>query len=152
VEGGIAEFDRIAISGGSYGGFMACWAVTQTDRFAAAMPMAVVTDWVSFHYTTNIGHFDRLFLQADPADPQGDYTTRSPLYHAANCKTPTLILHGEDDLCTPLGQAVEFYNALVEAGCEAELVVYPREGHGWTEREHQIDSWNRIRQWMAEHL
>jgi dipeptidyl aminopeptidase/acylaminoacyl peptidase len=152
VEGGIAEFDRIAISGGSYGGFMACWAVTQTDRFAAAMPMAVVTDWVSFHYTTNIGHFDRLFLQADPADPQGDYTTRSPLYHAANCKTPTLILHGEDDLCTPLGQAVEFYNALVEAGCEAELVAYPREGHGWTEREHQIDSWNRIRQWMAEHL
>ena len=151
VGDGIVDDKRVAITGGSYGGFMACWAVTQTDRFAAAMPMAVVTDWVSFHYTTNIGQFDRLFLQADPSDPDGDYTHRSPVYHAAKCRTPTLILHGEDDLCTPLPQAVEFYNALVEAGCETELVVYPREGHGWTEREHQIDSWNRMHEWLARH-
>jgi dipeptidyl aminopeptidase/acylaminoacyl peptidase len=152
VRDGIVDDKRVAITGGSYGGFMACWAVTQTDRFAAAMPMAVVTDWVSFHTTTNIGQFDKLFLQADPFDPDGDYTQRSPVYHAARCKTPTLILHGEDDLCTPLPQAVEFYNALVEAGCEAELVVYPREGHGWTEREHLTDSWNRMRDWLARHL
>jgi dipeptidyl aminopeptidase/acylaminoacyl peptidase len=152
VRDGIADDKRVAITGGSYGGFMASWAVTQTDRFAAAIPMAVVTDWVSFHYTTNIGQFDALFLQADPDDPSGDYTQRSPVYHAAKCRTPTLILHGEDDLCTPLPQAVEFYNALVEAGCEAELVVYPREGHGLTEREHQIDAWNRVREWLARHL
>ncbi len=152
VRDGVVDDRRVAITGGSYGGFMACWAVTQTDRFAAAMPMAVVTDWVSFHSTTNIGQFDKLFLKADPYDPDGDYTRRSPVYHAANRRTPTLILHGEDDLCTPLPQAVEFYNALVEAGCETELVVYPREGHGWTEREHQIDSWNRMRDWLARHF
>ena len=152
VRDGIVDDRRVAITGGSYGGFMACWAVTQSDRFAAAMPMAVVTDWVSFHTTTNIGQFDKLYLQADPFDPDGDYTKRSPVYHAAKCKTPTLILHGEEDLCTPLPQAVELYNALVEAGCETELVVYPREGHGWLEREHQIDAWNRIRDWLARHL
>ena len=152
VRDGIVDDGRVAITGGSYGGFMACWAVTQTDRFAAAIPEAVVTDWVSFHSTTNIGQFDRLYLQADPYDAQGDYTRRSPVYHAGKSRTPTLILHGEDDLCTPLSQAVEFYNALVEAGCETELVVYPREGHGWTEREHQIDSWNRMRDWLARHL
>ena len=149
---GIVDDTRAAITGGSYGGFMSCWAATQTDRFAGALPMAVVTDWVSFHSTTNIGQFDRLYLQADPHDPQGDYTQRSPVYHAAKCKTPTLILHGEDDLCTPLSQAVEFYNALVEAGCETELVVYPREGHGWTEREHQLDSFDRMRDWLARHV
>lgn len=149
---GIVDGDRVAITGGSYGGFMACWAATQTDRFAAAMPMAVVTDWVSFHSTTNIGQFDRLYLQADPYDARGRYTERSPVYHARSCKTPTLILHGEDDLCTPLSQAVEYYNALVEAGCETELVVYPREGHGWTERGHQIDAWNRIRDWLARYV
>src|SRR5205807_1523435 len=77
---------------------------------------------------------------------------RSPVYHAHKCKTPTLILHGEDDLCTRLPQAREFYNALVEAGCETELVVYPREGHGWLERDHQIDTWNRMRDWLAQHL
>jgi len=152
VRDGIVDDRRVAITGGSYGGFMACWAVTQTDRFAASMPMAAVTDWVSFHSTTNIGQFDKLFLQADPYDPDDDYTRRSPVYHAAKCRTPTLILHGEDDLCTPLPQAVEFYNALVEAGCETELVVFPREGHGWTEREHQIDAWNRMRDWLARHF
>jgi dipeptidyl aminopeptidase/acylaminoacyl peptidase len=152
VQEGVVEDKRVAITGGSYGGFMACWAVTQTDRFAAALPMAVVTDWVSFHFTTNIGQFDRLYLQADPSDPEGEYTRRSPIYHARNCKTPTLIQHGEDDLCTPLAQALEFYNALVEAGCETELVVFPREGHGWTEREHLIDSWNRMRDWLARYV
>jgi dipeptidyl aminopeptidase/acylaminoacyl peptidase len=149
---GVVDDKRVAIAGGSYGGFMACWAVTQTDRFAAAIPEAVVTDWVSFHSTTNIGQFDRLYLQADPYDAQGEYTRRSPVYHAGKCRTPTLILHGEDDLCTPLSQAVEFYNALVATGCETELVVYPREGHGWTERGHQIDAWNRIRDWLARYV
>jgi dipeptidyl aminopeptidase/acylaminoacyl peptidase len=149
---GIVDERRVGIAGGSYGGFMACWAVTQTDRFAAALPFAVVTDWVSFHFTTNIGQFDRLYLQADPYDASGEYTQRSPLYHAAKCTTPTLIVHGEDDLCTPLGQALEFYNALVEAGCETELVVFPREGHGWSERGHQVEAWNRIRDWLARHL
>ncbi len=152
VRDGIVDDDRVAITGGSYGGFMASWAVTQTDRFAASIPYAVVTNWLSFHNTTNIGQFDRLFLQGDPYDPEGPYSRWSPVYHAHKCKTPTLILHGEDDLCTPLPQATEFYNALVEAGCETELVVYPREGHGWTEREHQIDTWNRIRDWLAKHL
>jgi len=152
VRDGIVDDKRVAIAGGSYGGFMSCWAVTQTDRFAAALPFAVVTNWVSFHSTTNIGQFDKLFLQADPYDADGDYVRRSPVYHASACRTPTLILHGEDDLCTPLPQALEFYNALVEAGCETELVVYPREGHGWTEREHVIDSFNRMHDWLTRHL
>ena len=152
VRDGIVDDKRVAITGGSYGGFMSSWAVTQTDRFAAAIPFAVVTNWVSFHATTNIGQFDHLFLQAEPYDAEGEYTRRSPVYHADKCRTPTLILHGEDDLCTPLPQALELYNALVEAGCETELVVYPREGHGWTEREHQIDAWNRLRDWLARHL
>ena len=152
VRDGIVDRERVGISGGSYGGFMSCWAVTQSDRFACALPFAVVTDWVSFHFTTNIGQFDRLYLQADPLDPEGDYTKRSPIYHAAKCKTPTLIVHGEDDLCTPLGQAVEFYNALVEAGCETELVILPREGHGWTERQHHTDVWERVREWISRYL
>jgi dipeptidyl aminopeptidase/acylaminoacyl peptidase len=149
---GVAADDKVAIMGGSYGGFMSSWAVTQTNRFAAAVPFAVVTNWLSFHNTTNIGQFDKLFLQADPYDPKGEYTARSPVYHAHKCTTPTLIIHGEVDLCTPLPQATEFYNALVEAGCRTELVIYPREGHGWTEREHQLDAWRRIESWLSEHL
>jgi dipeptidyl aminopeptidase/acylaminoacyl peptidase len=152
VRDGIVDGARVGITGGSYGGFMSSWAVTQSDRFAAAAPYAVVTNWVSFHNTTNIPQWDRLYIDDDPYKTPGEYVQRSPVYFARQCKTPTLILHGEEDLCTPLPQAFEFYNALVEAGCEVELVVYPREGHGWLEREHQIDGWNRTRTWFDRHL
>ena len=152
VEAGVADADRVAIMGGSYGGFMSAWAITQTDRFAAAVPMAVVSNWLSFHLTTNIGRFDELFLDADPYQPGGPYFDRSPVAHARRCRTPTLIVHGELDLCTPVGQARELYQALVDAGAETELVVYPREGHGWQEWDHQIDVWRRIREWLDGHL
>jgi dipeptidyl aminopeptidase/acylaminoacyl peptidase len=152
VRDGVVDGARVGITGGSYGGFMSSWAVTQSDLFAASVPYAVVTNWVSFHNTTNIPQWDRLYIDDDPYDPSGEYVKRSPVYHAAKCKTPTLILHGEEDLCTPLPQAYEFYHALVEAGCEVELVVYPREGHGWLEREHQIDGWRRTRDWFDRYL
>jgi dipeptidyl aminopeptidase/acylaminoacyl peptidase len=152
VEAGSADGDRVGIIGGSYGGFMSAWATTQTDRFRASIPQACVSNWLSFHNTTNIGQFDVLFLDSDPYDPNGEYPSRSPVYHASRCRTPTLVMHGEIDLCTPIGQAQELYQALVEAGCEAELVVYPREGHGWLEYDHQVDAWNRIRDWFDRHL
>jgi dipeptidyl aminopeptidase/acylaminoacyl peptidase len=63
----------------------------------------------------------------------------------------TLLMHGAEDLCTPVSQSTEFYNALIEAGCEAELVVYPREGHHWLERKHQLDAWMRTVEWLNQH-
>jgi dipeptidyl aminopeptidase/acylaminoacyl peptidase len=152
VEAGIADTDRVGITGGSYGGFMAAWAVTQSDRFACSIPVAAVTDYRSFHHTTNIGRFDELFLDADPFEVGGEYDARSPVVHAKKSRTPTLLIHGEADLCVPVSQAQEMYQALVEAGCETELVVYPREGHGTIEREHIIDVWSRTRDWFARHL
>lgn len=152
VDEEVIDGARVGITGGSYGGFMAAWAVTQTDRFAASVPIASVTDWRSFHLTTNIGRFDELFLAADPFEEGGEYDARSPVVRARSCKTPTLIVHGEEDLCVPVGQAREFYQALVEGGCETELVLYPREGHGLLERDHVLDAWERIRNWFAEHL
>jgi dipeptidyl aminopeptidase/acylaminoacyl peptidase len=152
VAAGTADPDRIGIAGGSYGGFMAAWAVTQTDRFRASIPFAAVTDWLSFHNTTNIGRFDELFLDADPYEAGGEYFHRSPVVHARAVKTPTLVMHGELDLCVPLSQGVEFHQALAEAGVETELVIYPREGHGWREREHQLDGCRRMVEWFNRHL
>ncbi len=152
VESGLADTDRVGIVGGSYGGFMAAWAVTQTDRFAASVPMAAVTDWLSFHNTTNIGRFDQLFLDGDPYDPESDYLPRSPIMHARRVRTPTLVMHGELDLCVPVSQAYELYQALADAGVTTELVVYPREGHGWREREHVLDGNRRQREWFDRHL
>jgi dipeptidyl aminopeptidase/acylaminoacyl peptidase len=152
VEGGIVDGQRVGIVGGSYGGFMSAWAVTQTDRFACSIPLAAVTDWRSFHHTTNIGQFDALFLDADPYEVGGEYDARSPVVQAKHCKTPTLLIHGKEDLCVPVSQAQEMYQALVEAGCETEIVLYPREGHGMLERDHLVDMWTRVRDWFARHL
>jgi dipeptidyl aminopeptidase/acylaminoacyl peptidase len=152
AEAGIVDRDRVGVTGGSYGGFMSTWAPTQTDAFAAAVPVAICSNWLSMHNTTNIGRFDELFLQTDPYDPTGEYFRRSPVAHSRNCKTPMLILHGQLDLCCPVGQAHEMYQALVEAGCETELVIYGRGGHGWSERGYLVDSWERAKGWFDRHL
>jgi len=152
VSRGQVDDDRVAVMGGSYGGFMAAWAVSQTDRFRASVAMAAVTNWLSFHNTTNIGRFDELFLDVDPYTEGSDYWHRSPVVHARRVRAPTLVMHGALDLCVPVSQGQEMYQALVDAGVESELVVYPREGHGWREREHQIDGNRRIREWFDRHL
>ncbi|HEX3329262.1 MAG TPA: S9 family peptidase [Gaiellales bacterium] len=152
VAEGAADGDRVAIVGTSYGGFMSAWAISQTDRFRASVPMAAVTNWPSFHNTTNIGRFDELFLDADPYDPTGDYFNRSPVAHVRRVKTPTLVMHGELDLCVPLSQGQELYQALAAEGVETELVVYAREGHGWRERGHVLDGIERMRAWLDRHL
>lgn len=152
VEDAVADPERVAITGHSYGGYISAWAITQSDRFAAAIPCAGSTHWLSHHLSTNIGAFDEIFLDADPYDARGRFVQRSPVYHARGCTTPTLLMHGSDDLCVDPGQSVEFYNALVETGCEAELVIYPREGHAWLERQHQVDAWTRTQAWLARFL
>ena len=148
----IADGERVAVVGTSYGGFMSAWAIGQTDRFRASVPMAAVTNWLSFHNTTNIGRFDELFLDADPYDPAGDYFARSPIAHVRRVRTPTLVMHGELDLCVPLSQGRELYQALAAEGVETELVVYAREGHGWRERAHVLDGIERMRAWLDRHL
>ena len=62
------------------------------------------------------------------------------------------MIHGDGDRCTPLGQAQELYAALLERGVETELVVYPREGHGVQERDHQLDAWRRTVGWFDRYL
>ncbi len=153
VAEGLADTNRVGVFGASHGGFMSAWAITQTNRFAAALPMACVSDWLSFHHTTNIGRFDELFVGADPYDASGAYYVRSPIMHVRNVRTPTLIVHGALDLCTPIGQAEELYRGIADTGqAEVELVVYPREGHGISERAHQLDFWERARGFFDKHL
>ena len=153
VGDGTVDTGRVGIFGASHGGYMAAWAITQTDRFAAAMPMACVSDWLSFHHTTNIGRFDELFVGAEPYDAAGLYFQRSPIMHVRNVRTPTLIIHGALDLCTPVGQAEELYRGIADTGlAEVELVIYPREGHGIQERAHLHDFWERARAFFGKHL
>jgi dipeptidyl aminopeptidase/acylaminoacyl peptidase len=151
IERGIADPERLGVTGGSYGGFMTSWLVTRTDRFAAAVSMSPVNDYYSQHWTSNIGYWDSIFLGEKPG-PGGEYFERSPVMHAAKVRTPVLSVAGGQDRCTPAGQAVEFHQALLENGAESELVIYPEEGHGVRQLPAQIDLCTRMVDWFERHM
>ncbi len=149
----IAIVDKLGIMGHSYGGYMAAWAVTQTDRFRAAIMSAGIADWRSFHGRTRISEWDTIhYGDADAWDADGLFRKFSPITHVKDVKTPTLILHGEDDKDVPVEQGYEFYRALNDLGAEVELVVFPREGHGIQERAHRLDYFQRIDDWFQKHI
>ncbi|MEH1017479.1 S9 family peptidase [Micromonospora sp. CPCC 206060] len=152
VADGIADADRLAIMGLSYGGYLTAQALTRTTRFRAAVVMSGVSDWLSFHTTSNLGGgYDHLYhVSSDPATSVGRefLAARSPVYHAAAVTTPTLILHGQDDRVTPVGQAEQLYHAWSRAGVPVELVIYPREGHELVEPAHRADAAERVLDWL----
>ncbi|WP_219503472.1 alpha/beta hydrolase family protein [Nonomuraea ceibae] len=150
---GVADPDRMAIMGLSYGGYLTAWAVTRTRRFRAAVVLSGVSDWLSFSTGSNLGGgFDPLYhAGADPATPEGRefLAARSPVHHAANVTTPTLVLHGDQDRTTPVGQAEQLYRAWSGAGVSTQLVVYPREGHELVEDAHRADAAERVIGWLT---
>jgi dipeptidyl aminopeptidase/acylaminoacyl peptidase len=149
---GWADKNRLGLAGWSYGGFMTAWGITQTDRFKAAMMGAAITDWLSFHGTSNLAVWDELANNASPYERGGPYDKFSPMNHIAHAKTPTLILHGEADPYVPVSQGYEVFRALKDMGVETEMIVYPREGHHFDEKNHQLDMMRRIVAWFKKHL
>lgn len=150
---GIADPDRLGVTGASYGGYMTAWAVATTNRFKAAVAVSSITDNWSSHYSCN--HDFSAFIVGGPLSEERYRRLaieRSPMYRLDKPTTPTLLIHGAEDRCTPLGQAQEFYSALVERGVASELAVYPREGHGFQERSHRLDAWRRTLAWFDRHL
>ncbi len=152
VEQGVAAPDRLGVGGWSYGGYLTAWAITQTNRFRAAVAGASITNWISFHGGSTIQAFDQVFYQDDPFGWDGRYGQFSPMAHVRNTRTPALFLHGEKDPICPVGQAYEMWRALRDCGVETQLVVYPREGHGPVEREHLRDVLERGVRWFTERV
>ncbi|MEU5126782.1 S9 family peptidase [Streptomyces mobaraensis] len=151
---GVADPERLGISGWSHGGFMAAWAIGRTGRFKAAMMGAGIRDWGMQAGTGEWGIMDAALGGSTGWNGPGPHLhdRNSPISYAFRIRTPVLILHGEEDTNVPLGQAVHFHRALRHFGVEHELVVYPREGHGLHERAHQLDALRRIRAWYDRWL
>jgi dipeptidyl aminopeptidase/acylaminoacyl peptidase len=153
IEQKIADPNRLGIGGWSYGGFMTSWAVTQTNRFKAAVVGAAVTNLFSFDGTTDITpSFLRSYFLDLPFKRRADYDKHSAMTFLQNCKTPSLVLHGEADERVPVSQGWEFYNGLKMLGVPAEMVAYPREHHSFRERAHQVDLLSRVLAWYDKYL
>jgi len=153
VDRGIADPKRLGIGGWSYGGYMSEWAITQTDMFKAAVSGAGLSNLISEYGTEQGPSYDEWFygLPYEPEKVAG-FLNSSPFVHLKNVKTPTLILQGDADPVDPPGQSQELYRGLKRYGVETELVVYPREPHGFHEEKHLLDRLNRILAWYDKHL
>ena len=148
------DSNRLGMEGGSYGGQLANWIVTQTDRFKAAIPTAGIANLVSFNYLAY--YHDYLAVEFGAFPHQDDLMDvlweRSALKHVANVKTPVMLVHGENDNDVPIAESEQFYIALKDVGVETIMVRYPREGHGIREVGHQIDLMERSMDWYEKHF
>jgi dipeptidyl aminopeptidase/acylaminoacyl peptidase len=151
VAQGIADPNRLGIGGWSYGGYMAAWAVTQTNRFKAAVSGAPVIDMASEFGTENGSAYDEWFY-GTPYEKLDGFIKSSPMTFVKNVRTPTLLLQGEDDTTDPIGQSQQFYRGLKRYGVESDLVLYPREPHGLREEKHLLDRLTRIVAWFDRYL
>ncbi|MBX3292324.1 MAG: S9 family peptidase [Acidobacteria bacterium] len=150
---GLADPDKLGALGWSYGGYMTFWMLTQTDRFKAVSPGAGLTNIYSMYSQNDIQRYLRWFYDdKSPWDATELYWDRSPMKYIKNVKTPTMIMHGQNDTRVPIAQAQEFYMALKEMKVPVEFVVYPRAGHGITEPRHSVDRVRRYVRFFAKYL
>lgn len=153
IERGVAHADSLLLMGWSYGGYMTSFAVTRTDRFKAASMGAGLPNLISMVTTTDIGEY--LVAHMGGAEFWEDYEgyeRHSAMYRIANVKTPTQVIHGENDLRVPFTQGQEFYRALGRLGVPTEMVVLPRTPHGPTEPKLQMAVSPIILDWFEKHL
>ncbi|WP_214401568.1 serine hydrolase [Pseudonocardia lacus] len=155
VAEGVADPDRLAVAGYSYGGFMACWLTGHDTRFAAAVAGGPVSDLVSMGGTSDDCHLISAYeLGGAPWQEPERYAAMSPLSRVGDVRTPTLVLQGGADLRCPLGQAQQWHTALRERGVPTRLVVYPDAPHAFilTGRPSQrLDVNHRILDWLEQH-
>ena len=126
---GFVDPRRLGVCGGSGGGLLTNWAVTQTDRFAAAVTDRCVADWASWYYSADIAMFTESWFRKTPFEDPAEFAERSPASFAARITTPLFIVHSEDDWRTPIGQGEAMFRALKRQKKKTAMVRFPGENH-----------------------
>lgn len=151
---GLIDSDKVGISGTSYGGYFSAWAATRySDRFAAGITFAGLSNWISFMGTTDIPHeMSVVHWDLYWFDNPGQNWERSPVAWLNHANTPLLVAHGlADDRVHP-EQSIQLYQFLDMLEIPTGLVLYPRQPHGLTERAHQLDFMNRVTDWFDTYV
>ncbi len=151
IKEGLADPERLAIMGGSYGGYLTNWAISQTDRFRAAISMFGMFNLVTSTANSEISRFELEYIGCYYWDDPEAYRQRSPSTYLKQIGTPTLLLHGVLDSNTFIANSKEMYQALRERGVPVEFVHFPREGHGLREPNHRLEEARRCLAWLDEH-
>ena len=151
-----ADAGRTGIFGISYGGYLCSWAISQTNRFAAAICGEPIFDLESDYGTSDVAYNGLEHHGGGPPHAEREwYDAHSPSTFAHQTRTPTLIFHGEADARCPIGQSEQMFTILKKAGCEAEYVRYPGGSHMFFlmgPPEHRADWLARTLNWFRDHL
>lgn len=145
--------DRVGVMGGSYGGFMTSWLVGHhSERFVAGISERAVNVWDSFSGVSDIGYF---FAEAYVGADREEQWRRSPLAYADQIDVPLLIIHSEHDWRCPVEQGQRLFVALKRRGAEAELLLFPSEGHELSRSgrpQHRVQRFDAVLAWWSRHL
>ena len=152
IEQNFADPEKLGVMGGSYGGYMTNWAIGHTDRFRAAVSMFGIFHLQTDYSNSELSRWDNDYAGAYYWEDPEIYRRMSPGSYVENIKTPTLILHGEDDSNTFISNSKELYQALRHRGITTQFVRYPREGHGLDEPNHKLDEVRRCLAWMDRYV
>lgn len=144
--------NRLGVYGHSYGGFMAMWTVTHSNRFKTAVAGAGIANWISYYGQNGIDQWMIPFFGASAYDDPAVYIADSPLTTIKAAKTPTLIYVGERDVECPPAQSVEFWHGLKEMGVPTSLVIYEGAGHRIRKPEQIHDREDRVIAWFDRWL
>ncbi|NIQ05831.1 MAG: S9 family peptidase [Candidatus Korarchaeota archaeon] len=147
------DAENVGLYGGSYGGYLTNWIVTQTNRFKAAVSISSISNFFSDWGTSAVHFWVESELEGLPWDHMDLMIERSPIVHADKVKTPVLFLQGEKDFCTPFGEAEQMFKALKKIDVETKLVRYLNGSHGLRKKPvNRLDSIRRLFAWFDKHL
>jgi dipeptidyl aminopeptidase/acylaminoacyl peptidase len=152
---GCVDETKLGVTGGSGGGLLTNWVVTQTDRFAAAITQRCVSDWIAMWYSCDFAMMTPTWFRKPPFEDPQEYLDRSPAFFASRIKTPLLVIHSEEDWRTPIGQGETMFRALLKQRKTTAMVRFPGESHELSRSgtpSRRVQNQKAIRGWFDRHL
>lgn len=150
------DTERMGVTGGSYGGFMTNWIIGHTHRFSAAVTQRSISNRTSHYGSSDVNwRREMMFGDEPPWENVENYWRQSPLKYIGNARTPTLVIHSENDMRCPIEQGEQIFVALKRLGVEAEMVRFPDEPHGVSREgrtDRRIVRLNHILRWFDRYL
>ena len=152
---GYVDSQRLGVTGGSGGGLLTNWLITQTDRFAAAITQRCVAEWEGLYYGGDFTLFTTSWFRKPPFEDPEEYRSRSPIAHASRITTPLMVIHSEEDWRTPIGQGETMFRALKQQRKPVVMVRFPGEGHELSRSgvpSRRVQNQKHIRAWFDKWL
>jgi dipeptidyl aminopeptidase/acylaminoacyl peptidase len=156
VRRGMVDPQKLGVTGGSGGGVLTNWTITQTDRFAAAVSQRSIADWSAFWFTADFPQFQPMWFRGAPWEDPQDYAARSAITHIDKVKTPLMLIEGEADFRTPPTSGGEqMFRALKYLKKPAVMIRFPGETHELSRSGkpwHRVERLQHIVAWFDKYL